>query len=351
MPPRTKRAPAWTNAELQDLISVWGEEAVQTQLRSRRRNYDTYGQISQSLMRRGHERDALQCRVKIKELRSAYCKAREGNRRSGAAPTTCRFYKELDAILGCDRTANPRTTMESSQQGEVGDGVEDGDSEATGVEGDTPESQDTCSQDLFSSLEETSQSQQLEADGEEEAEDRARGTLTTAAVSPPSRRLQNLRRNPRKSKEDLIKSVLSHYNRESRKTEEWRSSVQEWRKTVHEWRQTESRRKELCRQTESRRKELSAKKTTKQMISLLSRQTESFESLVAMQTNMYRANPQPSQNPLPCHHVYSQNNFLQQFVCTSVSQALAQKATDSQCQSPDPEKEKEGDMAGSSGDA
>ncbi|XP_050792321.1 uncharacterized protein LOC127042873 [Gopherus flavomarginatus] len=191
--------------------------------------------------------------------------------------------------------------MESSEQGEVGDGVEDGDSEATGMEGDTPESQDTCSQDLFSSPEEASQSQQLEADGEEEAEDRARGILTTAAVSPPSRRLQNLRRNPGKSKEELIKSVLSHYNRESRKTEERRSSVQEWRKTVHEW-----------RQTESRRKELSAKKTTKQMISLLSRQTESFESLVAMQTNMYRANPQPSQSPLPCHPVYSQNNFLQQ---------------------------------------
>ncbi|XP_050797141.1 zinc finger and SCAN domain-containing protein 29-like [Gopherus flavomarginatus] len=294
MPPRTKRAPAWTNAELQDLISVWGEEAVQAQLRSRRRNYDTYGQISQSLMRRGHERDALQCRVKIKELRSAYCKACEGNRRSGAAPTTCRFYQELDAILGCDPTANPRSTMESSEQGEVGEVVEDGNSEATGVEGDTPESQYTCSQELFSSQEEASQSQQLELDGEEEAEDRARVTLTTAAGSPASRRLQNLRWNPRKSKEELIKSVMSHYNRESRKTQEWRESVHEWR------------------QTESRRKELSAKKTTKQMITLLARQTQSFESLVAMQTNMYRGNPQPSQSPLPCSPVFPQNNFLQQ---------------------------------------
>ncbi|XP_050801391.1 zinc finger and SCAN domain-containing protein 20-like [Gopherus flavomarginatus] len=187
MPPRTKRAPAWTNAELQDLISVWGEEAVQAQLRSRRRNYDTYGQISQSLMRRGHERDALQCRVKIKELRSAYCKAREGNHRSGAAPTTCRFYQELDAILGCDPTANPRSTMESSEQGEVGEVVEDSDSEATGMEGDTPESQYTCSQELFSSQEEASLSQQLEVDGEEETEDRARVTLTTAADHRPHR--------------------------------------------------------------------------------------------------------------------------------------------------------------------
>ncbi|XP_050801882.1 zinc finger and SCAN domain-containing protein 29-like [Gopherus flavomarginatus] len=308
MPPRTKRAPAWTNAELQDLISVWGEEAVQAQLRSRRRNYDTYGQILQSLMRRGHERDELQCRVKIKELRSAYCKAREGNCRSGAAPTTCRFYQELDAILGCDPTANPRSTMESSEQGEVGEVVEDGDSEATGVEGDTPESQYTCSQELFSSQEEASQSQQLEVDGEEEAEDRARMTLTTAAGSLASHRLQNLRWNPRKSKEELIKSVMSHYNRESRKTQEWREKTYEWRESVHEWRKSVHE----WRQTESRRKELSAKKTTKQMISLLARQTEAFESLVAMQTNMYRGNPQPSQSPLPCSPVFPQNNFLQQ---------------------------------------
>ncbi|XP_050812947.1 uncharacterized protein LOC127052864 [Gopherus flavomarginatus] len=184
--------------------------------------------------------------------------------------------------------------MESSEQGEVGDGVEDEYSDATGVEGDTPESQDTGSQELFSSPEETSQSLQLEADVDEEAEDRARGNSNNAAVSPASRRLQNLRRNPRKSKEELIKTILNHYNRESRKTEEWRN-------TVHEW-----------RQRESRRKELSAKKIARQMMSLLSRQTKSFESLVAMQTNIYRDNPQPSQSTLPCPPVYPQNSFLQQ---------------------------------------
>ncbi|XP_050792688.1 zinc finger and SCAN domain-containing protein 20-like [Gopherus flavomarginatus] len=255
MRPHSKRAPAWNSSELQDLISVWGEEAVQAQLRSSRRNYDTYGQISKSLLIRGHELNALQCRVKIKELCSAYCKAREGNRRSGAAPTTCRFYKELDAILGCDPTANPRSTMESSEQGEVGEGVEEAESEATGVEGDTPESQEACSQELFSSQEEASQSQQREIAGEEEAEERARVTLTNAAGSPDSRRLQNLRKNLRKSKEELIKAVMNHYTRESRKTQEWREKMYEWR------------------QTQSRRKELATKKTSKQLISLLAHQT------------------------------------------------------------------------------
>ncbi|XP_050802541.1 zinc finger and SCAN domain-containing protein 20-like isoform X2 [Gopherus flavomarginatus] len=220
MPPHPKQAPAWNTSELQGLISVWGEEAVQSQLHSSRRNYDTYGQISKSLLLRGQERDALQYRVKVKELRSAYCKAREGNRRSGAAPTTCRFYKELDAILGCDPTANPRSTMESSEQGEVGEGVEEAESEATGVEGDTPESQEACSQELFSSQEEASQLQQLELVGEEEAEERVPVTLNNPALSPPARRLQNLRKNPRKSKEDLIKAVMNQYVRDSKRLQD-----------------------------------------------------------------------------------------------------------------------------------
>ncbi|XP_050795438.1 zinc finger and SCAN domain-containing protein 20-like [Gopherus flavomarginatus] len=120
----------------------------------------------------------VQCRVTVKELRSAYCKAREGNRRSGAAPTTCRFYKELDAILGGDPTANPMTTMDSSEwreEGEVWGGTE---SEGTGVGGDTPESQEACSQELFSSQEEGSQSQQLEL-GEGQAEERVPVSLNT----------------------------------------------------------------------------------------------------------------------------------------------------------------------------
>ncbi|XP_050804897.1 uncharacterized protein LOC127048869 [Gopherus flavomarginatus] len=191
--------------------------------------------------------------------------------------------------------------MESSEQGEVGEGVEEADSEATAVEGDTPESQEACSQELFSSQEEASQSQQLEVAGEEETEERARVTLSNAAGSPVSRRLQNLRKKPRKSKEELIKSVMNHYNRESRKTHEWREKMYESREKMNEW-----------RKTESRKKELTLKKNTKQMISLLARQTESFESTVAMQADLYRGNPHPSQSSLSCSPVFAPNTFLQQ---------------------------------------
>ncbi|EMP25486.1 hypothetical protein UY3_17433 [Chelonia mydas] len=54
------------------------------------------------MMERGHDRDTQQCRIKVKELQNAYHKACGATSHSGAAPTTCRFYKELDMILGGD---------------------------------------------------------------------------------------------------------------------------------------------------------------------------------------------------------------------------------------------------------
>ncbi|EMP35003.1 hypothetical protein UY3_07811 [Chelonia mydas] len=63
---------------------------------------------------RGCDRDTLQCRVKVKELRNAYHKAREANRCSSAAPTSCWFYKELDVILGGNPTSMAKATVDTS---------------------------------------------------------------------------------------------------------------------------------------------------------------------------------------------------------------------------------------------
>ncbi|EMP31496.1 Zinc finger and SCAN domain-containing protein 29 [Chelonia mydas] len=160
MPPCVRRSPVWSNGEVLDLISVWGEEAVLSQLRSTRRNYDTFGQISRDMMERGHDRDTLQCRVKVKELWNAYRKAREANSHSGAAPATCRFYKALDAILGGNPTSTLRPTMDTSSTRQEEE--EESGSEGAEPEEDTPESLDACSQELFSGQEEGSQSRWLE---------------------------------------------------------------------------------------------------------------------------------------------------------------------------------------------
>ncbi|EMP28531.1 hypothetical protein UY3_14362 [Chelonia mydas] len=97
-----------------DLFSIVGEEAVQSQLRSSRRNYTNYGQISRCMSERGPDRDTLQGRVKVKELRNTYHKVRAANHRSSAAPISCRFYRELDTIVGGDPTSTAKATVDTS---------------------------------------------------------------------------------------------------------------------------------------------------------------------------------------------------------------------------------------------
>ncbi|EMP38391.1 hypothetical protein UY3_04401 [Chelonia mydas] len=112
--PHSKFSPVWATVDLLDLLSVWGEEAVQSQLCSSCRNVDTDGQISCSLWEKSCDQDTLQCTSKGKELRHAYQKAREANGQSSAVPQTCHFFKELDAILGSDPTSTTKTHMDTS---------------------------------------------------------------------------------------------------------------------------------------------------------------------------------------------------------------------------------------------
>ncbi|EMP32786.1 hypothetical protein UY3_10058 [Chelonia mydas] len=108
-----KRAPAWTKREVLDLIIVWEEESVLSELHSKRRNAKTFQKISEAMRDRGYIRDATQCRVKLKELRQAYQKTKESNRCYGTEPQTCCFYAELHAILGGAATTTPPLSVDS----------------------------------------------------------------------------------------------------------------------------------------------------------------------------------------------------------------------------------------------
>ncbi|EMP32695.1 Zinc finger and SCAN domain-containing protein 29 [Chelonia mydas] len=108
-----KRVPAWTKWEVRDLITVWGEESMLSELRSSFRNAKTFVKISQGMKDRGHNRDLKQYCVKLKELRQAYKKTREANGCSGSEPQTCRFYDKLHAILGGSATTTPTVLFDS----------------------------------------------------------------------------------------------------------------------------------------------------------------------------------------------------------------------------------------------
>ncbi|XP_070584653.1 aldehyde dehydrogenase family 16 member A1 [Erythrolamprus reginae] len=94
--PRT-RAATWSHRETLDFLALWGEESIQTQLNRCHRNADVYQWISERMAEKGYFRDEDQCRTKGKDLKKSY---KQAKLQDGVARQRCRFFHELDAILG-----------------------------------------------------------------------------------------------------------------------------------------------------------------------------------------------------------------------------------------------------------
>ncbi|XP_067415338.1 zinc finger and SCAN domain-containing protein 20-like [Emydura macquarii macquarii] len=159
---RPKHASAWSRPEILDLIGLWDEKSIMAQLRASKENLDIYGKKSQSMLEKGHNKDAQQCRVKIKELWQAYQKAREVNSHSGSSPKTCRFCEELLAILGGDSTIVLPHSIDSSAGSQSREDDTDCVDEEEDVESRLQESGLSIlphSQDLFLTPEQSSNTQ------------------------------------------------------------------------------------------------------------------------------------------------------------------------------------------------
>ncbi|XP_074841661.1 uncharacterized protein LOC142008374 [Carettochelys insculpta] len=112
---KRQRGPSWTEAEMRDLLGLWSEEEVLQVVGSKRRNVDAFARLADGLAARGHPaRTPDHVRSKVKELRQGYSRARDAASRSGAAPVTCPFYRELRDILGSRHTSPPLATLDTS---------------------------------------------------------------------------------------------------------------------------------------------------------------------------------------------------------------------------------------------
>ncbi|EMP36422.1 hypothetical protein UY3_06404 [Chelonia mydas] len=181
-----------------------------------------YRQISRYMTERGHDRDTLQCRVKVKELWNAYHEVREANRHSSAASMSYQFYKELDEILGGDPTSTAKATVDTSvarvrvksgqsQEEEILD--EDLEKEGNPEEEDDSEARDACSQELFSTPEEASQSQLLEF-GEAQTGEEA----PNHGTSEPDK-------DEKTTQDDMFQDMLQACATSENKTRAWRITL------------------------------------------------------------------------------------------------------------------------------
>ncbi|CAM4600221.1 unnamed protein product [Caretta caretta] len=240
-----KRAPAWTEREVRDLIAIWGEESVLSELRSSFRNAKTFVKISQGMKDRGHNRDPKQCRVKLKELRQAYQKTREANGRSGSEPQTCHFYDELHAILGGSATTTPAMLFDSFNgdggNTEAGFGnEEDDDEEEEVVDSSQQASGETSfpdSQGLFLTLE-------LEPVPPEPTQ----GCLLDPAGGEGTSDLVKIRKKKKRTRDEMFSELMLSSHTDRAQTNAWRQIMSECRKAQNDrekrWRAEESKRQD-----------------------------------------------------------------------------------------------------------
>ncbi|KAM9149071.1 uncharacterized protein ACDP82_006238 [Pangshura tecta] len=234
-PENRKRAPAWTAREVLDLIAVWGEDSVLTELCSKRQNEKTFEKISKAMMQRSHTRDSVQCCMKVKELRQAYQKTKEANGKSGAGPKTCRFYAELHAILGESATTIPPLSVDSevrvvitamAEDSTVGEDEEEEEDEL--VES-TQHSVLPNSQELFLTLMELpSQPSQATIPDNEAMEGTSAANFSS--LPTPSQRLSQIRRGKKKMQEEMFLEIMELTHNERAHLNEWKDMVAKYRK-------------------------------------------------------------------------------------------------------------------------
>ena len=127
----TNRGVSWSDDEVKALLAIWGEDKVQEELDGAVRNKVVYVGIAKKMQELGYERDWQQCKVKIKNLKSTYREIKDHNGETGRGRKTCKFYKELDEILGhrpastppvvldSGTTSNTTTTLDSAEEEET----------------------------------------------------------------------------------------------------------------------------------------------------------------------------------------------------------------------------------------
>ena len=72
------------------LIEIWGEEDIQEQLETAKRNKHVYDRMAEQLHTNGIDKSGEQVRSKVKKLRQEYKKIRDGHKETGNERKKCK---------------------------------------------------------------------------------------------------------------------------------------------------------------------------------------------------------------------------------------------------------------------
>lgn len=86
---------------------------MQEELDGAVRNKVVFQDISKKLQEQGYNRDWEQCKTKIKNLKKEYRQVKDHNGETGRGRKTCKFFKELDSILGHRPASVPTSLLDT----------------------------------------------------------------------------------------------------------------------------------------------------------------------------------------------------------------------------------------------
>ncbi|KAM9115767.1 uncharacterized protein ACDP82_018052 [Pangshura tecta] len=192
------------------------------------RNADIYAKIARDMRDKGCTRDRQQSCVNIKELWQAYQETREANSRSGSVPQTCCFYEMLHAMLSGDPTTTPKGSMDTSQEPRAisSNNKEDIVDEEENVRQANGGSILPDSQELFLTLDHIPSEDQLVLE-RDTREGTSTETLSVGASSTLGQRLSQIRRQKKKTWEDMFNELMHVSESDKMVLRAWRITLSE----------------------------------------------------------------------------------------------------------------------------
>ena len=84
-------ATSWSNAEIVELIKLWGEQGIQEQLEGLKRDRYVYAKLFSELDKHGIEKSGEQCKCMVKRLCQEYKKIKDNHNETGRGKTNQNF--------------------------------------------------------------------------------------------------------------------------------------------------------------------------------------------------------------------------------------------------------------------
>ncbi|XP_034068951.1 zinc finger protein with KRAB and SCAN domains 2-like isoform X1 [Gymnodraco acuticeps] len=101
----SKKSTPWSTEEVTTFLNLIGDDKIQRELDGTTQNVKVFQDVSAQMSERGLSRTFLQCREKLKKMKSEYRQVKDNNNTSGAGRKQWKWFDLLDQIYG-HRPAN-----------------------------------------------------------------------------------------------------------------------------------------------------------------------------------------------------------------------------------------------------